>query len=80
MPAKGQLGDQGNVDRAPAVAGCEQVQAAFDADQAKGYVGQRPPGAWPRGPHDLLDSGTGPAGLLALHRHRAWWHFPDLAG
>jgi hypothetical protein len=38
-----QLGDQGDVERAPAVAGCDQVQARFDRDQAKGYYGQRAP-------------------------------------
>jgi hypothetical protein len=79
MPGKITLGDQGAVERSAATCGCDRVQAAFDRDQAKGYVGERPARAWPRGPHEL-DSELPAAGLLALRRHRARWYFPELAG
>jgi hypothetical protein len=65
----------GHVERAPAVAGCDQVQAMFDRDQARGYTGQRPAGLTPSRPWSEFPA----AGLPALHRHRARWYFPDLA-
>jgi hypothetical protein len=66
----------GHVERAPAVAGCDQVQAKIDGEQARGYIGQRPAGLTPMPPHSQLPASL----LLALHRHRVRWYFPDLAG
>jgi hypothetical protein len=66
----------GHVERAPAVAGCDEVQAKIDAEQARGYIGQRPAGLTPSCPRSEIPA----AGLLVLHRHRARWYFPDLAG